>query len=32
MEKVAGDLSTLETMVVRLDAGWSGAGHFAHAA
>jgi mannose-1-phosphate guanylyltransferase/mannose-6-phosphate isomerase len=32
MEKIAGELSVLETMVVRLDAGWSGTGHFAHAA
>jgi mannose-1-phosphate guanylyltransferase / mannose-6-phosphate isomerase len=32
MEKIAGELSTLETMVVRLDAGWSGAGRYADAA
>lgn len=32
MEKIAGELSALETMVVRLDSGWSGAGRFAHAA
>ena len=32
MEKIAGELSTLETMVVRLDAGWSGAGWHANAA
>jgi len=32
MERIAGDSSTLDAMVVRLDAGWSGAGRLADAA
>ena len=32
MERIAGDSSTLDAMVVRLDAGGSGAGRYADAA